>query len=158
MVICDSNHCGQVVRGTDRKCHLNAEFGPQDLNKNEKSSELAFAALCLQPSPRYFAKIKSLYLLKRLKCLQAVPAPIAAPVGCALLTASSNEQKLRVPVDQSEPGRPQRSRSPLEDRRAGCAKRVTALVLALRTLSIKQAVVELGVQGATPPRAARVVA
>src|SRR5579862_1392945 len=92
---------------TDKKCQKSAEKAikakrrvvTQNSIKKAKSSELAFAAPWLVPSPRYFAKSN----LLRTYCSGVRPwqvdsAPMAAPVGCTRTTASSNEQKLRIPV------------------------------------------------------------
>ena len=79
------------VRGSERK---NSDRNEEEAKK-QRSSELAFAAPWLVPSPRYFAKTAEDYDNGPVVAVQ--PASTDAAV-VARTTASSNEQKDRTPV------------------------------------------------------------
>src|SRR5690242_9286546 len=97
------------------------------------------------------------YWLSGPSASQAASLAIAAPVGCTRITASSNEQKLRMPVWFRVTG-------------TAVAKYIVAggppdpvdekvyplLFPPAKTLSIRHAAVETGTHGATPPIAASV--
>jgi hypothetical protein len=65
--------------------------------KKQKSSELAFAAPWLVPSPGTSPNLLT-YWLSGNRAWQAASLAAKAPVGSTRTTASSKEQKLRIPV------------------------------------------------------------
>jgi len=103
-------HLSSYCPAADRKCHsMNSKrrtgIGVCVRKKCKRSSELAFAAPWLVPSPEYFAKLKAYWLSGR-NAWQVATVVAPAPAGSTRTTASSNEQKARMPVWFSVTGLP----------------------------------------------------